>query len=97
MHGRAAAAAGELSQGREDAEGEANAQGEEEPSQRRRLQGPPAVLALAQAAALPPLVAQVIQVTRLAQLEHGNGQSLGPGGGWAAGEGERGGWQCAQP
>lgn len=86
VRGRAAAAAGELGQGSEDAEGEANAQGEEEPPQCWRLQGSPAVAALAQAAALPPFVAQVVQVARLAQLEHGNGQRLGPGGCWAAGE-----------
>lgn len=86
VRGRAAAAAGELGQGSEDAKGEADAQGEEEPPQCWRLQGSPAVAALAQAAALPPFVAQVVQVARLAQLEHGDGQRLGPGGCWAAGE-----------
>lgn len=88
VRGRAAAAAGELGQGSEDAEGEADAQGEEEPPQRRWLQRSPAVPAVAQAAALPPFVPQVVQVTRLTQLEHGDGQGLGPGGCWAEGEGK---------
>lgn len=65
-------------------QGQADCKGKKEPAQRLGLQGAPSVPALLKAAGLPPLVTEVVKVTRFAQFEDGHGELLSPLGCWSS-------------
>lgn len=72
----------ELHHSRNHSQGKANCKSKEEPTQSLGLQRTPALSAFVEAAGLPPLVTQVVKVTRFAQFEDGDGELLSPQGCW---------------
>lgn len=68
----------ELHHSRDHTQRQTDGKSEEEPTQSLGLQRAPAVSAPMEATGLPPLVTEVVEITRFTQFEDSNGELLSP-------------------